>query len=250
MMLIALAGACVAVVLVVLGAGIPRAAGMATGPAGGGPGGGGPGDGGPGGGTRTVHVTAGQVAGIDFQGVPGQLTLVGTQSRQPVLTGQVSGPGRAPAVEARFDRASDVLVVSVQCAPGSPCTENLRLAVPAGTRAAVRQPGGSIVVTGLSGPLSITAANVNVSASGLRSPDLAAVITHGRLTAAFAAPPRQVSLTLVSAQATLRMPADVAYRVIQEVMSGNVDAAIPEAANATRTVTARLESSELELLPS
>ena len=200
--------------------------------------------------TRAVRITAGQVGSIDFQGVPGKLTIAGTGSGRVTLTGQLQADGSAPVVETRLDRAAGVLLVSVRCAPDTQCTQNLRLAVPGSTGADVRQPGGQVVVTGLAGPLSITAANVDISASGLRSTALAAVITSGRLSAAFTTPPRQVSITLTSAQATLYLPARVAYLVTQQVMSGYLRAAIPQAASATRTVTARIDSGELELLPS
>lgn len=86
-------------------------------------------------------------------------------------------------------RTAGVLAVSVRCAPASPCTEDFRLTVPADTAAAVRQPAGRIVVAGLACPLRITAENADISASGLRSPDLAAVITAGHLSATFSAPP-------------------------------------------------------------
>jgi hypothetical protein len=141
-------------------------------------------------------------------------------------------------------------VVSIRCAPASRCSQDLRLAVPAGTGATVRQPGGRVVVAGLAGPLRITAANADIVASGLRSPDLTAKITGGHLSAAFTSPPYRVSITLAAAQAALRLPASVAYRVTREVTSGYVRVAIPQAGSAARTVTARLHSGELELLPS
>jgi hypothetical protein len=231
---IALAAACAAVATVVLAAGGPRAMGMAAGH---------------GGTTRAVEDTASGVASIDFQGVPGQLTIVGTGSGQVTLTGQLHGDGGAPAVRTRFDHPAGTLVVTVQCAPATQCTQNLRLAVPANTSTAVRQPGGRIVLTGLAGPLRITAANVDISASGLRSTDLGAVITSGHLSATFTTAPRQVSISLASAQATLRLPDGTAYRVTQQVASGYVRVAIPQAGSASRTVTARIDSGELELLP-
>jgi hypothetical protein len=231
---IATVAACAAVATVVLTAGDPGAMGMAAGH---------------GSTTRAVQVTADRVGTVDFQGAPGQLTIVGTGSSQVTLTGQLHGDGSAPAVSTRFDRATRTLVVSVQCAPATQCTQNLRLAVPAGTGTTVRQPSGRIVLTGLAGPLRITAANVDVSASGLRSADLAAVITSGRLSATFTTPPHQVSITLASAQATLRLPDGAAYRVTQQVTSGYVRVAIPQASSAPRTVTARVDSGELELLP-
>jgi hypothetical protein len=236
-LLIAVAGACAATAFFLVAAGSPRAAGMAARQRDGGV-------------TRAVHVSAGRVHGIDLSGVPGQLTITGTRSSQVVLTGQLQGAGSAPAVSTRFDRAGHVLVVSFRCAPGSPCTENLQLEVPAGIRVALRQPSGRVVVSGLAGPLSIAAGSADITATGLRSPDLAAVITSGHLSAAFVTPPRRVSITLASAQATLRLPARAAYRVTQEVTSGYVDVAIPQAASASRAVIARIDSGELELLPS
>jgi hypothetical protein len=200
--------------------------------------------------TRAVQVTASRVGTIDLRGVPGQLTIVGTGSGQVTLTGQLNGAGGAPAVETRLERAARVLVVSIRCASAGPCSENLRLVVPGTTGADVWQPGGRVMMTGLAGPLRITASSVDVSASGLRSTVLAAVITSGHLSAAFTAPPRQVSITLVSAQATLRLSGSVAYRVTQQVTSGYIRVGIPQADSATRTVTARIDSGELELLPS
>lgn len=232
---LAVATACAAAATVLVAAEVPGASGMAAGQDGK---------------TRAVHVTASGVGTIDFRGVPGQLTIVGAQSGQVIVTGQLTGDGRVPAVETRFDRAARTLVVSVQCAPGTKCTQNLRLAAPADTVTAVRQPGGQVVVTGLAGPLRITAANVDISASGLRSTDLDALITSGHLSATFAAPPRQVGITLARAQATIRLPAITAYRVTQEVTSGSVKVAIPQAGSATRTVTVRIDSGELTLTPS
>jgi hypothetical protein len=75
-----------------------------------------------------------------------------------------------------------------------------------------------------------------------------ASITSGHLSAWFVSPPGQVSLTLVAAQAALHLPATAAYRVSQQVTSGYVHAGIPQASNASRTITARIDSGELELL--
>jgi hypothetical protein len=231
---VAVAAACAAAAGVVLTAGDPGAAGLAAPPVAV---------------TRPVLFTASGVGGIDFRGVPGQLVLAGTRPGKVIMTGQLRGEGGAPVVETRFDHASGVLTVSVRCAPATRCTQNLRLAVPGVTGAAVWQPGGRVVATGLAGPLGITAANANISASGLRSADLSAVVTNGHLSAAFAVPPHRVSITLTSAQATVRLPARTGYRVIREVTSGRIRVAIPLTGGATRIVTARIDSGELALLP-
>ena len=229
--------ACAATAIVLLTAGNPRAAGM---PAAGT---------GPGTTTRVVQVTE-RASAVNLQGVPGQLVIDGTGVGEVTLTGQVQGTSAAPVVATRLDRPAGVLVVSIRCASASQCTQNLRLAVPADTGIVVQQSGGQVAVTGLAGSLRVTGAHVNISASGLRSPSLTAVITNGRLSAAFAVPPQQVSITLASAQAALRLPGHAAYRINQQVVSGYIHATIPQESGATRTVTARLRSSELELLAS
>jgi Toastrack DUF4097 len=205
---------------------------------------------GQGGGTQAVQVSASQVGSIDFRGVPGQLAITGTETGRVTLAGKLHGTDGAPTIETRLDRAADVLTVFIRCAPAGSCTENLQFTVPAGTAVAVQQPSGQVVLTGLAGSLRIIAAHVDVSADGLRSPDLSAVITSGHMSATFTAPPRQVSITLASAQATLSLPADASYRVTQEVTSGYVRVAVPQARGATRIVTARIDSGELQLLPS
>jgi hypothetical protein len=230
----AVAVACAAAAGVVLTAGDPGAAGLAAPPVAV---------------TRPVLFTASGVGGIDFRGVPGQLVLAGTRPGKVIMTGQLRGEGGAPVVETRFDHASGVLTVSVRCAPATRCTQNLRLAVPGVTGAAVWQPGGRVVATGLAGPLGITAANANISASGLRSADLSAAVTNGHLSAAFAVPPHRVSITLTSAKATVRLPARTGYRVVREVTSGHIRVAVPLTDGANRIVTARIDSGELELLP-
>lgn len=136
-----------------------------------------------------------------------------------------------------------------RCAPGSPCTANLRLTVPPGTAIVLHQPAGHVVLAGLAGALRITARNADVQAAGLRSPALAASVTSGHLSATFTSPPARVAVTLRSAQATLRLPADVSYRLGQQVTSGYLHAGIPRASAATRVIRVRIDSGELELLP-
>jgi hypothetical protein len=150
----------------------------------------------------------------------------------------------------RLDRAAHVLHLTYRCAPASPCTEHYRLAVPGSTATVLRQPAGQLVVSGLAGPLQITAGRVDVTATRLRSPVLAAAITTGHLTARFDLPPRQISIALTSAQATLWLPGRAVYQVSQHVTAGYIKVAVPHTGVAARTVTAHIASGELELLPS
>lgn len=201
-------------------------------------------------GSQAVSVSASGVGTVDLRGVPGQLTIVGTRGGRVRLTGVLhwTGPA-APVATRRVGHDGQVLQLSYRCAAGSPCTEDYRLAVPGRTATVIRQPSGHVIVSGLAGTLRIRAASVDVSATGLRSPELAAQITSGHLSASFAVPPRQVSVTLTSAQATVRLPPGIGYAVNSQVSSGYVNVGIPRATGAGRTVTARIDQGELQLLP-
>ena len=202
-----------------------------------------------GGQSRGMSVSAGAVRTVDFQGVPGQLTIVGSVTRRVRLTGELDWTGRAPIVMTRLDGRARLLRLWYRCAAASPCTGNYLLVVPERTAVVVRQPGGHVVLRGLAGPLRITASSVDVSAAGLRSASLAAAITSGHLGAVFETPPRRVSVTLTSAQATLWLPASAAYCVGQRVVAGFVRVAVPQSSVSRRKVTVRVTSGELELLP-
>jgi hypothetical protein len=198
--------------------------------------------------TRMVAVAADSVRIVDLQGPPGQLSIDAVRTGRVTLSGPVHWTGRAAVIVTGPRIAGGVLHLAYRCAAHSPCTGKLRLLVPQHCGIVLRQPSGHVTVSGVGGPLRISARSVDISAAGLHSPSLAASITSGHLSATFAAPPRRVSVTLVSAQATLHLPASAAYRLSQRVTSGYVHAGIPQASDAGRTILARIDSGELELL--
>lgn len=199
--------------------------------------------------TRVVSVAANSVRTVDLQGPPGQLSIDAVRTGRVTLSGPVHWTGRSAVIVHGPHLSQGVLHLAYRCAAHSPCTGNLRLVVPQRCGIVLSQPSGHVTVSGLAGPLSISARNVDVSAAGLRSPNLAASISSGHLSASFASAPRRVSVTLVSAQATLHLPASATYRLSQQVTSGYVHAGIPQASDSARTITARVDSGELELLP-
>jgi hypothetical protein len=201
------------------------------------------------GGTRTVSVTVGSVRTVDLQAVPGQLTIVGSAAGRVTLTGELDWTGHAPDATVRLI-AAHLLRLFYRCAAASPCTANWRLVVPRHAAVVLSQPAGHVVISGLAGPLRIAAQSVDVSATGLRSPSLRAAITSGHLGVTFGAPPRLVSLSLTSAQATVSLPGTADYAVSDQVTSGYVYVGIPRAGGAGHAVTARIVSGELELLAS
>lgn len=199
--------------------------------------------------TSAVSVSAGSVTRVDLQGVPGQLAIVGAATGRVTLNGQLDWSGHASPVSSTRIVNAHTLRLVYRCAAASPCTAHWRLVVPWRTAVALSQPSGHVTVSDLAGPLQITATSVDISATGLRSPSLTAVITSGHLAATFAAAPRKVNITLTSAQATLMLPANLSYAVSDQVTSGYIHVGIPEASAAPRAVTARVVSGELELLP-
>jgi hypothetical protein len=199
--------------------------------------------------TAAVSVHADSIRTVVVQDVPGQLTVTGVPGSQVTMTGQLHWTGRSAAVSVQPRPAGHLLRLVYRCAAGSPCTANLRLTVPPGTAIVLHQPSGHVVLAGLAGALRITARNADVQAAGLRSPAFVAAVTSGHLSATFDSPPGRVAVTLASAQATLRLPANVSYRLSQQVTSGYLRAGIPQASDATRSISARVDSGELELLP-
>jgi hypothetical protein len=198
------------------------------------------------GGTSAVSVTAGSVRTVELQAVPGQLTIVGSATGRVALTGQLDWRGHAPVGTNRLVNGH-LLRLLYRCATASPCTANWRLVVPRHTAVVLSQSSGHVVVSGLAGSLRITAASVDVSATRLSSPSLQAIITSGHLDATFDAPPQQVSVTLISAQATLSLPRTAAYAVSDQVTSGYVHVGVPVTGGTEHTVTARVLSGELDL---
>ena len=201
-------------------------------------------------GSRSVALTSGPVRKVELIGLAGKLTVTGTTGDRAGLTGPVqwNGPD-APQITSRFDRLTGTLKLTSSCAAGSPCTAAWRLAVPRRASLVLFQPSGQVTLAGLAGPVRIGAASVDISATGLRSPSLVAYISSGHLAADFAAPPGRLAVTLASAQATIRLPDSVRYAVTSNVISGYLQNGIPTSATAARTISLRISSGEVALLP-
>jgi hypothetical protein len=199
--------------------------------------------------SRPVSVTEAGVSTVDFDGVGGQLTV--TAGPGPVrLTGTLNWTGQAPRTGVTRDRTGRALRLSYRCAPASPCTEDYRLTVPPGTTLTLRQPSGQLTLSGLSGRLSITAASADVAAQHLKAAHLRASITAGQFDASFDSPPQSVQIELTRANATVRVPGTVRYRVSQQVSGGSAEVRVPQSGSAGRTIAATLHDSQLALLPS
>jgi hypothetical protein len=201
-------------------------------------------------GSRSVALTSGPVRKVELIGLAGKLTVTGTAGDRAGLTGPVQWNGSAaPQITSRFDRLTGTLKLTSSCAAGSPCTADWRLTVPRRASLVLFQPSGQVTLAGLAGPVRIGAASVDISATGLRSPSLVAYIGSGHLAADFAAPPGRLAVTLASAQATIHLPDSVRYAVTSNVTSGYLQNGIPTSATAARTISVRIASGEVSLLP-
>jgi hypothetical protein len=199
---------------------------------------------------RQVSVSMGQAGTVIFQGVPGTVTIVGEDTARVSLTGQLHWTGHEPTAVTRLDRGSHTLLLSYRCAPASPCGESFRLAVPSGAAVMLRQSSARLTISGLAGLVDIVGAHIQATATRLRATTLTATVVSGTLSASFEVAPSLVSVTLTSAQGTLRLPGDTPYRVSQQVVAGSVKVAVPQARDAPSSVAARVTSGDLELLSS
>ncbi len=205
-------------------------------------------------GSVSVSVSTASVSTVVFDGPPGQLSITGepgsaASAQHVTLTGQVHWvPGHRAAVAIGPRQSGRVLRLGYRCATGSPCTGHLRLTLPERTALVLDQPSGHVVMYRLAGRLRINARSVDISAWALRSPVLTAVITSGHLSAAFLSPPRQLGVTLLSAQATVLLPRGAVYRLSQQVSGGYLAAGVAQSPTASRTISAQITSGELALV--
>jgi hypothetical protein len=196
-----------------------------------------------------VSVTAMHVSTVIFQGVPGELSVVGASTTQVSLTGRLRWSVSAPVASDRFEDGGQTLLLSYQCAAGSTCTEDFQLTVPYGEIVALNQSSAQLTLTGLTGEVSVKSSNVQVIATGLRTTVLAASITSGTLTASFQVAPALVAVTLASAQCTLQLPVSTDYQVSQQVSDGSVTVDVPRTTTAAHRITAQVTAGTLELTP-
>jgi hypothetical protein len=186
------------------------------------------------GGSRTASYAAAGVTSVDLDGFNGRLTIgVGDGSHITATAGPADGHD-VSGLAFRLDASTHVLTLACS----SPDT-NIAIACPASDYSVLVPPhvgvslhelSGQANLSGLSGPVSITA------------------ITSGTLTATFASAPARVSVSVTSAQATLHLPAAATYDVRQRTVSGDVEVHVPQSAASPHTIEATATSGEVSLL--
>lgn len=201
--------------------------------------------------SSTSHGSDG-VRSVRIDDFTGKLTVTGGGSTQIAATAQPVSGDQAPGLEFHLDAATKVLTLACfdqHRADKVPCpATEYKITLPAGIGMTLTMRDGQATLTGLDGPVAITASSAYVDAQALRTPAFTAAITNGTLNAAFTRPPTRVAVDVASAQATLRLPRTATYSVQQQVTSAYVQVALPQSPTATHRVLATANSGEISLL--
>ena len=200
--------------------------------------------------TNIQHAAAG-VSTVELDGINGSLTVGVGNSAQISVTAQPAEGHGAPTLALRLNAATHVLALTCSDSNGGTAAacpaSTYAVLVPAHVGVTLHEVSGQAVLTGLSGSVSITAASADTSAQGLRTTDFSAAITSGTLNASFATPPAHVSVSVISAQASLQFPADASYDVRRKSVSADIQVDIPQSSASVHTVQVSATSGEINL---
>jgi hypothetical protein len=197
-------------------------------------------------GVRTLHLD------LSFESVD----VVGSSTATGVtMTRTFHWSTARPEIGARL--SGDTLTVSSHCpwTPGMPCTGHVRLVVPAGTRLVggssdghltvrhVTSPmnlsssDGGLEVHGATGPLRLSTSDGGISATGLRTGDVQASTSDGRVHLQFLSAPTAVRVTSSDGSVLVEVPHDrTAYRVDVSTSDGSHTVDVPTDPSSDRHV--------------
>lgn len=213
---------------------------------------------GPGGGAATTSFASRGVETVELDGFNGKLT-VGLGSATQVTATSSGATPNAASPYFRLNAAAHTLVLacSDQHGAGAGGTSAAAVAcpaadygvsVPAGMGVKLDELSGQASLTGLSGPVSITATSADTTAQDLRTAEFTAAVTSGTLDASFATAPAHVAVSATSAHATLRLPGSVHYDVARQAVSADIEVGVPESDTSPYQVQAVATSGEISLL--
>ena len=201
-----------------------------------------------------VQYAAANVSIVELDGINGSLTVDVSTSSQISVTAQPVDGHKAPTLAFRLNAGTHVItLICSDSNDGTAATcpaSTYTVLVPGHVGVTLHEVSGQAVLDGLSGPVSITASSADTSVQGLRTADFTAAITSGTLNASFATPPTHVSVSVISAQASLRFPANATYDVRQRSVSADIQINIPQASTSTHTVQVSATSGEIDLATS
>ncbi len=181
---------------------------------------------------RFRDYSASQVTAIEVSAPGASVTVRRDAARRVTLASSESWLLTRPFV--RRVRHGRTLTVSVGCPQLNPfedCGVGLTISVPASTQVRADVGSGSLSVSGLSGPLAVSATTGSItltddsgparvqatagsiSAFGLTSPRLSAAVGAGSLVLRFASAPQSLGLAVGSGSGNVALPPGTSYRV-------------------------------------
>jgi hypothetical protein len=200
----------------------------------------------PQGSVNTTYATVG-VESLDLEGFNGSLNIGVGPADQIGFTAAPADGRSAPNPVFRLNTSTHVLTLTCEGYASCPATD-YGIVVPEHVGVTLHELSGQATLTGLSGPVAISASSADTTVDGLRTADFTAAITSGTLTATFAEAPAQVSVSVTSAQASLHLPGTTDYNVVQQAVSGSIQDTLAQSATATHNVRATATSGEINLV--
>ncbi|WP_037908843.1 hypothetical protein [Actinacidiphila yeochonensis] len=196
-----------------------------------------------------------QAAGlVVLDGVSGRVQVTADPDARTVSGGFRRQDGEFAALRGTVarDPASGGEALTLRCedaaGTGQPCAGDLDLTVPASTGLRLRQTSGETALTGLGGDLSVDAASVRLTMSGLHPAHAAVTVASGSADLGFAAAPADLDLHAVSASVALLLPpARGGYAVTTAASSASVQVAVERDAASAHRVALTVTSGSLSV---
>jgi hypothetical protein len=199
---------------------------------------------------QSVHrykVTA-DVGTLVVDGKIGNVTVMGRD--QPGI--EVIAYATSASTPPDYTRtlSGGTLTVGYTCPVRIACIVTFVIEVPSGIAVRAATDTGSIWLKGLAGAATAMAGAGSIYTSGLTVQTASLSTDAGYITAAFSAPPANVTASTMLGTIRIQVPATVAYHVITNAVGGSDTVSVPQGTTAARTITASSNLGNVYVTPS
>ncbi len=179
----------------------------------------------------TVTVTAAPAEGNTAAGSPATTGSVAVSATRHFS-------GGAPVISSKV--VAGVLEVTGQCPPAGNrhCTVSFAVRLPQSLPVQVNDDLGTVRLTDLSGPVTVTDALGDIDGSGLISPRASLTDALGDISVAFAAPPVHLVASDQDGDVTISVPGTTSYQVTAQAELGSRTVSVPTSPSAAHVIIA------------
>lgn len=131
----------------------------------------------------------------------------------------------------------------------SHCSVSYLVELPAGTAVDVQTSAGKIVLSGLTGDVTVDASAGAIDGTGLRSAHTSAHARAGKITLAYDAPPSTVDAQTSAGEVDITVPTGGSYAVDASTRAGSTRIAVPTDPGASRKITAHTSAGKIVISP-